>query len=65
MENLAQLKQDADDCRYWASALAQEIEGGGNIDNCVKLADALSRRAGKLNRVFCALQHAAEGKEGK
>ena len=65
MENLAQLQQDAESCRYWAMALAQEIAGGGNIDNCVQLAYALSSKADKLNRVFCALQNAAQGKEGE
>jgi len=60
---LDQLAQDAEDCRYWALGLREEIKGGGNIENCVKLAHDLSSRAGKLNRVFCALQHAAQGKE--
>ena len=60
MENLAQLRQDAEDCRHWASALRDEIDGGGNINNCTKLSDALSRKAGKLNRVFCALSAATE-----
>ena len=64
MENLAQLRQDAEDCRHWASALRDEIDGGGNIANCVKLAQALSRKAGKLDRVFCALDAANERKEG-
>ena len=64
MENIAQLLQDAKDCRYYTSALQGEIEGGGNIANCVKFADALAETSDRLCKVFKALESATKERKG-
>jgi hypothetical protein len=63
LENIAQLAQDAMTCKGYAAALHDEIQGGGNIADCLKLAKSLAEESARLVKVFKALKSATDERE--